>query len=215
MTNTVELKRAWVNVGAICGLASIVSYLSAAFVPLPDTLSYVAAFAFGPLVAIGALGLYHCLALHRDGPLVQIATLFAMGAGITVLIMLATQQSIFGVMSAARANTADPIAKDVYEKIALGLNSIHWGMDIAWDMLIGAAVVLFGISMLTHPKFGKIFGTLGIVLGLLLLGFNLYHFPTPPASVDSIDWGPFVALWMTAAFILMLRARAWVREQTQ
>ncbi len=215
MTNTSELQRGWVNAGAICGLASIVSYLSAAFVPLPQTLSYVAAFAFGPLVAVGALGLYHCLALHRNGPLVQTATLFAFGAGITVLIMLATQQSIFGVMNAARANSADPIAKDAYEKIALGLNSIHWGMDIAWDMLIGAAVVLFGVSMLTHPKFGKIFGALGIVLGLLLLGFNLYHFPTPPASVDSIDWGPFVALWLTAAFILTLRAKAWVREQTQ
>lgn len=215
MNNPSNTKLAWATVGGVCGLASIASYLSAAFVPLPDILSYVAAFAFGPLVAIGALGLYHCLALQREGPLVQIATLFAIGAGVTVLLMLTTQQSIFGVMSAARANSPDVSTKEVYEKIALGLNSVHWGMDIAWDMLIGVSVVLFGTSMLKHPRFGKIFGALGIVLGVLLLGFNLYHFPTPPASVDSIDWGPFVALWMTTAFILLLRAKTWIREQVQ
>lgn len=215
MNNSTELKVTWIKTGGICGVASIVTYLLAAFAPLPDTLSYAAAFAFGPLVAIGAWGLYHGLALHRDSPLPQIATMFAIAGGVTVLLMLTTQQSIFGVMAAAMEKSNEPATKAAYEQIEHGLNSIHWGLDVAWHVLISVAVILFGVSMLKHPRFGKIFGALGIILGSLLLGFNLYHFPTPPASVDSIDWGPFVALWMAAAFVLLLRATAWAREQAR
>ncbi len=209
-----SLELSWVRVGGVCGMAGTLSYLAAAFLPLPDTLTYAAAFAFGPLLSVSALGLYHCLALHRDSPLLQIATLFAIAGGITVLIMLTVQQSIFGVMQAAVDKAGEQPAKEVYEKIAEGLNTIHWGMDVAWDVLISVAAILFGIGMLRHPQFGKIIGALGILLGSLLLVFNLYYFPTPPASVDSIDWGPFVALWFTAVFILLLRAGGWVREKT-
>jgi heme/copper-type cytochrome/quinol oxidase subunit 2 len=48
-------------------------------------------------------------------------------------------------------------------------------------------------------------GGIGIVLGVLLLGFNLRWFPVPPAESESIDWGPFVALWMMAVFVLLVR----------
>lgn len=99
--------------------------------------------------------------------------------------------------------------------ILRGLNSVHWGLDVAWDVLISTAVILFGISMLKHPVFGRILGGSGILFGGLLLAFNLYYFPTPPASVDSIDWGPAVALWMLASFVFLLKATNWLKASTQ
>jgi hypothetical protein len=206
MENDTNLELSWMRVGAICGLLGIAAYLAAAFAPLPDFLGYFAAFAFGPLVSIAFMGLYHGLASERRTPLIQIAAVFGIAGGITVLIMLTTQQAIFGVMKAKLAGTTDPAAVDAYRKVGDGLNAVHYGIDVAWDVLISTAVILFGLAMIKNRLFGKVFGGIGVVLGGLLLGFNLWHFPRPPATSGSIDWGPFVALWMLAAFIMLLRA---------
>ena len=45
-----------------------------------------------------------------------------------------------------------------------------------------------------------------LLLGALLLGFNLWTFPIPPEAAGTIDWGPFCALWMLVAYVLLLRA---------
>jgi len=196
----------FLRTGALCGIASILSYVAAAFVPMPDILGYAAAFAFGPLLAVGAMGLYHSFPPERRGPLVQIATFLAMAGGITVLVKLTTQQAIFGVMQTAIKGAVDPATADAYRKVADGLDAVHFGIDVAWDVLISAATILLGIAMIRHPLYGRIFGGIGTLLGSLLLGFNLWYFPIPPASSDSIDFGPFVALWILAAFIILLRA---------
>jgi hypothetical protein len=213
MSQSRELNLSWIRVGGVCGLLGIAAYLAAAFIPLPNTLSYAAAFAFGPLLAVGAAGLYHCLALEHRSPLAQIAAVAGIAGGITVLIMLSTQQAIFGVMERTIAGASDPAGADVYRKVSEGLDAVHLGIDVAWDVLISVAVILFGIAMMTHPKFGRVMGALGVVVGALLLGFNLWYFPVPPATAKSIDWGPFVALWMLASFVLLLRAVPWARTQ--
>jgi len=45
----------------------------------------------------------------------------------------------------------------------------------------------------------------------LLLAFNLWYFPTPPASAESIDWGPFVAVWFVVIFVRLLGTEKWAR----
>lgn len=209
MNKETELNLIWMKTGGVCGILSIASYLAAAFVPMPDTLSYLAAFAFGPLLAIGAIGLYHGLSMEKKSPLTQIAAIFSVGAGFTVLAMLTIQQAIFAQIK----DGAEKIGKDVHRQIFDGLNAVHFGIDIAWDVLISTAVILFGISMLRDVKFGKLLGLSGILSGSLLLGFNLWSFPVPPIDSGSIDWGPAVALWLIAAFIQLLRAIGkWKRE---
>jgi len=212
MRHDTDLSLSWMRAGGVCGLLGIGAYLAAVFAPLPDTLAYTAAFAFGPLLAIGAAGLYHCLALERRGPLLQVAAIAAIAGGVTVLIMLSTQQAIFSMMERAIAEASDSATADVYRKVADGLNAVHLGIDVAWDVLISVAVILYGFAMMGHPKFGRVMGALGVALGGLLLGFNLWYFPVPPAGAHSIDWGPFVALWMLATFVLVLRALPWARD---
>jgi hypothetical protein len=80
MAHHSDLSLSWIRVGGVCGLLGIGANLAAAFVPLPDKLGYAAAFAFGPLLAVGTVGLYHCLALAHRGPLVQVAGIAAIAA---------------------------------------------------------------------------------------------------------------------------------------
>jgi len=215
MAENQNLTLSWARIGGVCGLLGVLMYVLAAFVPMPDILGYTAAFAFGPLVSVSAVGLYRVLAAHRDSPLLQIATMFAIAAGITVLLMLTTQQSIFGIMKSVAENAGDEPAKEQVKMLRQGLNSVHFGLDVAWDVLISTAVILLGISMMKHPAFGKILGGAGVILGGLLLAFNLYYFPTPPASVESIDWGPAVALWMVVTYVFLLKSTAWVKSKMQ
>ena len=58
--------------------------------------------------------------------------------------------------------------------------------------------------LVRHPKFGKIWGAIGILAGAAALGLNLQTFPFPPGEAGSVDLGPVVALWMLAVFIRFL-----------
>ncbi len=201
----------WIRVGGVCGLLGVAAYLAAAFVPLPDLVGYAAAFGFGPLLVVGVLGLYRCLALRRRGPLVQIAALFGFAGGVTLLSMLTVQQAIRAILKEAITRAGESPSADVYRQVREGLNAVHLGLDVSWDVLMSVAVLLFGIAMLRHPSFGRILGGVGMALGGLLLVFNLWYFPTPPAAAGSLDWGPFCALWMVVVFVALLRSERWAR----
>jgi hypothetical protein len=198
-----NFRNKWIKTGGICGLLGGCLYFAAAFIPMPNLLVYIAAFAFGPLLAIGCTGLYYFLSATDESPRLQIAVVSAIAGGITLLLMLTVQQSIFSVLEKTPAASSAEI-KSFGERINNGLNSIHFGMDIAWDVFISTATILFSYSMIKKTGMWKIVGFIGLALGLLLLAFNLYHFPKPPESVGSIDWGPFVAVWYLAVFALLL-----------
>lgn len=213
MTGDEALARSWMRAGAACGFLGGLAYALAAFAPLPDVLGYAAAFAFGPLLALGLVGLYHGLATAGRSPLLQAATLLGVAGGFTVLIMLTAQQAGFALMGRAISGAADPAAAEVYQKVREGVNAVQLGLDVAWDVMIGSAVVLLGLVMMRHPAFGRAVGAIGVVLGVLLLAFNLRYFPVPPADSDSIDWGPFVALWMMVVFGLLVRHARALRDR--
>jgi len=192
------LRRAWARFGGTCGLLGIVAYALAAFAPLPGQATLALAFAFGPLLAVGAIGLRRQLMVFGRRPLLDTAAVFAVAGGVTLLSMLSVQQALFAAFDGG----------DMAAPVREGFNAVHYGLDVAWDVLVSSAVVLFGIAMLRGGAGLKAMGAAGIVLGLLLLGFNLAEFPHPPASQGSIDWGPFVALWLAGMFgWLWLRGR--------
>jgi hypothetical protein len=199
------------RVGAACGFAGGLAYALAAFAPLPDPAGYAAAFAFGPLLALGLVGLYHGVSSEGATPLTQGAAILGIAGGFTVLIMLTVQQAIFVLSDRAIAAATDPAQAVALRQVLGGVNAVQLGLDVAWDVMIGSSVVLFGIAMLRHPAYGRVVGGIGVVLGVLLLAFNLRWFPVPPAESGSIDWGPFVALWMMAAFVLLVRQARSVR----
>lgn len=196
----------WIKTGAICGLLGGCMYFAAAFLTMPDLLVYIAAFGFGPMLAIGCTGIYYFLSAGDSSPRLQIAVVSAIAGGITLLLMLTVQQSIFSMIEKTPEGSSAEIIT-IGKRINKGLNSIHYGLDIAWDVLISIATILFGYSMIKKTALWKISGIIGLVSGLLLLAFNLYHFPTPPESAGSIDWGPFVAIWYLAVFVIIMLTR--------
>jgi hypothetical protein len=202
----ISIRLQWIKTGAIAGVIGIVCYFAAAFMPLPDSVSYLAAFAFGPLLAVGLSGLYFFLSATDKSPRVTIAWVSAIAGGVVLLIMLTVQQSLFNTILKAKDSLKNADTNTV-AFVKEGLNSIHFGMDIAWDILICTSTILFGFTMLRKPGIWKAAGAAGIVSGMLLIGFNLYFFPDPPESVGSIDFGPLVALWLAGLFILLLIKR--------
>lgn len=203
----------WARFAAITGIASVLAYFSAAFLPqiasVPDAVVLVLAFAFGPLLSVSFLGLYRYMAPHRDGPILQVGALFGVIAGVLVTTMLVIQVGNNVVLEQGLAETDTDAAKELVRTAWRAVNRVQYLVDIVWDIFICLAAILIGIAMTRHPRFGMIWGGLGILAAGLLLFLNLYTFPFAPAESGSVDLGPALALWIFAVYVrLLLLTRA-------
>lgn len=143
-----ELSTSWVRIGPIAGILSIAAYFAAVTGVLPHRVTYVLAFAMGPLLSVAFLGFYYFLREHRNSAALQTATVFAIVAGALVNLMLVVQQSLFVSIPPATRATMGPAWK--------GFNLVQLGMDVSWDIYISAAIVLLGVVLWKHPRFGMV-----------------------------------------------------------
>lgn len=203
-------QRTWIRLAWISGTASVACYFLAAFLPVPDVVGRLLAFAFGPLLSISFLGLYRFLAEHKDGPVLQVACLFGIIAGVLVTTMLVVQVGNSMVRADMVAAADGKTAGEAVDLAWRAVNRVQYLIDVVWDIFICVAAMLLAIVLMTHPRFGKVWGGVGLVSGLLLLVLNLQTFPTAPAYAGSVDLGPLVALWMLAVFIRI----SLIRSQT-
>ena len=194
----------WGRFGGVTVVIAVVFYFLAAFASLPDWLGLLMVFAFGPILSLSFLGWYRFLAVRRNGPVLQSACLCGIIAGVLVTSMLVVQvgNNMIRVEALAAADTAQG---ELAAKVAWrAVNQVQYLLDVVWDIFICIAAILLGVSLFSHEFFGKILGGIGVATGLLLLVFNLRAFPSPPAEVGSIDFGPLVALWMLVAAVRLL-----------
>lgn len=201
MENNRTSYASWARLASISGIFGILCYFFAAFVPLPDTLARLLIFAFGPALVISFLGVYHTFAVHRDGIILQVACLFGILAGFALTIMLVVQVGN-NMVRADLLATADSEAIKENIKVAWGAaNRVQYLVDVVWDIFITGALMLLGVVLLSHPRFGKIWGGSGILINFALLVLNLYSFPYPPGESGYVDLGPLAAIWMFAVFV--------------
>ena len=196
--------------GAFAGIAAVLAYFGAAFAPLPDTLARLLAFAFGPLLGVSFLGLYHALARHADGPALRFGVALGVLAGGAVTIMLSVQMGnnmIFAEqLDAADATTAAGLAAREAAQLAhRAVNRVQMLIDVAWDVFICGAGFGIGIAMLRAPGYRWLFGVTGILASAALLYLNLDTFPAGPAYAGSVDLGPLLAVWFLAVYLRVLR----------
>ncbi|TFH43665.1 MAG: DUF4386 family protein, partial [Lysobacterales bacterium] len=177
--------------------------------PLPDAIGRLLAFAFGPLLGIGFLGLFHLIATHRDGPALRFGVAFALMAGVAVTTMLVVQVGNNMFLESQLAAAESESVKEAARLAHRSVNQVQILIDVVWDIFICGAGICVGWAMLRHPGFGRVFGWSGIIASALLLYFNLDTFPMPPANAGSIDLGPLVAVWMLVVFARSL----WLARQ--
>lgn len=201
-----QLTRNWIIFGIIAGILADVAYAGAiAPIPFLDSVRLYLGMAFGPLLSLAFIGMYHFFRLHRKTVTLQAATVFAIIAGTIVNLMLVVQSAIFQTIPReARADLG--LAFD-------GLNMVQLGMDVSWDIYLSLATILLGIGMFRHPRFGVIWGAAALVIGGGLLVFNLATFPIPPAEAGSLDLGPFSGMFYLFVSIRVLTSLKWVDEK--
>jgi branched-subunit amino acid ABC-type transport system permease component len=212
MSEKNQLIYRWVIVGIVCGILADLCYGLAIGLPMPDRLTNIVFFAFGPLLMAGAPGTYFFIKQYRNSITLQVGTLFMIAAGMSVTVMAVVQRAVFSTFFPIKPEATNVAA---YEAWKMGLesgNAIQLGLDIVWDIFILTGTVLLAISMFRHPRLGKVISIVGITIGLLGLYFNLSTFPTPPGAAGSFDIGPFVGLWFLAVTIMMIASLKWMRH---
>jgi hypothetical protein len=196
----------WVKTGGICGLIGGCMYFLAAFVNMPAVLKYAAAYSFAPLLAIGCAGLFVFFSGADNKPRFRKAWITATAGVLLLLAMMTVQQTIFSDLQQFPKATYGAINPDG-EQVGIGLAAVQPILDIACEIFITTALFLFAFSMLRQTWFWKITGATGFVLALLLVLSNFYTFGIPSIETESINWGPFVAIWLLFVFATLLTSR--------
>lgn len=191
----------------LAGILGVLAYLLAIFIPWPESqfgtsAALLVISAFPILSIIFCHGLCEYIAAAAPGPAVRLGFAFAVAAFATVLAMIIVQLAV----GAALPEIARELDAPVRRALARGLRMIDLGLDVAWDMLIGVALVCLGWAMRPRRGLGPGWGIPAMLLGVALIALNAATFPWPPGDRGLIDIGPLIGL-----FILALAARlAWL-----
>lgn len=193
----------WILAGIIGGVLAAIVYPALLILSGPPSLTTVLASFFGLSIGVGSLGLMKLITLNKRSVLASLGAISNFTAGALFTAMALVQLAVKEVASAARV------------EFSRQLEAVWLGLDVAWDVYIAVGTVFFGWAMLSHPRFRWYFGVPGMLIGILLLVFNLLPFPTPPSSAGLIDLGPFVGLWYLAVTIQTWRSLGWAKDQLE
>lgn len=196
----------WIKYGAWSGLIFSVVFMSVSLLPLPDRLSIVLSLIMPLFLLVGHVGLYHFLSRHRPSFTTQLAVILGICAPVLVSAMICVQMSLVSYMD-RYYKPLDEAMKTSQINIWRAVDSVQLGLDVAWDMFILPTIFLFSLGLMRNPAFGRVFGGIGLFLGIGGLALNIWTFPTPPINVGLPDVGPFAVTWYAILFILMIRAQ--------
>ena len=203
MTNDNRVIFNWINIGIICGFLVSIIYPLLQFIS-NLILGVILAASMGILLSLASVGLYHFIQIHKKTIASKIALFSNIIAGALLTQMFLVQLAI----KSSKPKLIEESSKWIWDS----LNHIHYGLDVAWDVYIFLGTFLFAISIFQHPKLGKIFSIVGILISLLMIITNVISFPIPPYE-EYIDFGPFIGLWYFAITIKIAFSKKWVSQQ--
>jgi hypothetical protein len=191
--------------GGIAGVLGVSSYVAAIMLPWPEgqagtTGGLLVASAWPVLSVIYSYALYSFIAAERDGHVNRIGFVFAALAFATVLAMIVVQMAVHASVGDVTRGLDDATA----HALERGLRMIDLGLDVTWDILIGAALVFSGIAMRRRGGLGHGWAVPSIVLGVALVALNAATFPWPPGDHGLVDIGPLVGLFVAALSIRLI-----------
>lgn len=185
----------------VSGVAGTLCYVAAIFLPMGERVAYAVVMAWPVLSIVFAYGLFRLLEAERESAANRLAFLFACLAFATLAAMISVQMAVrMGIAEEAAA--APPGDKGLYDPLLAALRLVDYGLDVAWDVLIGTCLAFLGAAIGGDRRFGRGWGWPASLLGAGLVILNLITFPHPPADAGLFDLGPFIGL-----FIIALSAR--------
>jgi hypothetical protein len=189
--------------GGVAGMAGISCYLLAITVPWPESqlgvsASLVVVSAWPILSIVYSYALYAFVAAERESTANRLGLVFAIAAFTTVLAMIVVQLAVgSGLQEITRG-----LDEQTGRALRRGLRMIDLGLDVAWDVLIGTALVFSGLALRSRRGLGLGWAICSIALGTALIGLNAATFPWPPGDRGLFDIGPVIGI-----FVLALGAR--------
>ena len=187
VTSSKELNYEWAPVTAIGGILGVVAYVlvgAASHSTSPIiTVPLVFAFAFG--ITVSSIGLYYILGGATGSRMALIAAVANVIAAAQLLAMIMVQAAVWATV----------VQPDI------ALRAIWWGLDVAWDLYVGTGTILFALCMFGRRGLGAWLAIPGLLIGSLLLIFNIATFPIPPANAGLFDPGPLVGLWYLVVYV--------------
>ena len=206
-----SLMKRWIRIAAISGIIACIVYPIMIYVDMPHIPQLILGASFGPALAFASIGLYKILKMQEKSISNEVAVISNILAGAMVTAMIIVQLS---VRYSAEKYLASPGADESVRLTVTRIWDVILGLDVTFDVFIGLGTLLFGIAMLNHPRFGKVIGIAGIIVGgVVILGFNFYTFPDPPKEAGLIDPGPITGLWYLWVVVYVFRSFKWFDEQ--
>jgi hypothetical protein len=188
----------WVGSG-IAGILAVACYVLAITLPWPPTQigtsgALLVVSAWPILSIVYSYGLFTFIGAERDSTANRLAFVFAVTAFTTVLAMIVVQLAVGAGIGEITKGLDDPMRT----ALRRGLRMIDLGLDVAWDMLIGTALVLSGMAMRRRSGLGLGWALPSAALGVALIVLNAATFPWPPADRGLVDIGPVIGLFVMA-----------------
>jgi hypothetical protein len=187
----------------LAGIVGVACYILAITLPWPETQlgtssGLIVVSAWPILSVVYCYGLYSFVAAERDGAANRLSFVFGVAAFTTVLGMIVAQLAVGAGIGEITQGLDEPTAK----ALRRGLRLIDLGLDVAWDMLIGTALIFSGLALRRRSGLGPGWAIPSVILGAALILLNAATFPWPPGDRGLIDIGPFIG-----AFVMALAAR--------
>jgi hypothetical protein len=188
----------WVGSG-IAGVVAVVCYILAIALRWPESqlgtsTALVIVSAWPILSIVYSYGLYTFVAAERESAANRLAFVFAVAAFTTVLGMIVVQLAV----GAGIGEITRGLDEQTTKALRRGLRMIDLGLDVAWDMLIGTALILSGTAMRRRNGLGLGWAICSVALGVVLIVLNAATFPWPPGDRGLIDIGPFIGVFVMA-----------------
>jgi len=153
------------------------------------------------LFAVSFIGLNKALSYDKKRVLVTIGSVFGVLACAIMVEMAIVQGTTMTKMGKLFLEST-PNQREIVLYLYRGLRYIDYGLDIAFDFFFFSAWILLGFAMLKHKYFGKIIGSVGIIIFIVTAILNLWAAPNPP----SLELSPVCCLWILVVYIQALRS---------
>jgi hypothetical protein len=200
----------------VAGLIAIAIYinLSVVGVGFSARWSTILAFSIGPVALIGLLDFFRNFERLYPSAQLAIARVFIVLAFGMLTLMLVVQQSVFAFYRSNLAKTTDDSQKEMLQLAFQTVNPVQLGIDVTFDIFYCIGIVFLSIAFLKLAGIYRWIGGYGLVSASLLLIFNLWTFPVPPAEQGLIDLGPWtIPFWLGLIVNERVQSRNRIRDR--